>query len=465
MIFEFFKRSLLVVLGILVTVYMVRVLDSRNQIPLEPEHLIQLDRDYDVDRDGVINWQAYRSLERDLAEDLDQQLAERSRNTSRINRHHINNPLRQVEKNWNYSQLLEPQQVSGVAVLVHGLTDSPYSVRATAEIFQQQGYITYAPRLPGHGYNVGSLSSRDRRDWMAIVEMTIQEAIKNQQPGQPFILGGYSTGAALAIKYAMDCEAMQTPCPDKLLLISPALQITPFAVFAHIHKLVSWIPYLQQFQWNSLAPEIDLYKFSSFPKNPGWDSYQLSNELFSGMTESRLPPMLVFQSIVDATVSTPAVMRFMLNVQPNHHQVVFYDFNRYQVYTELFLTKFEAAAYFLAMAPTSLDITLISNTSASTQQVSAYQIFPEEPGFQKSPIGLSWPKAVYSLSHIALPFAPLDTAYGEVGTAISRARPLGERNVLSISPDYFQRLRYNPFFDYQASRIKSWLTNEVRNGS
>ena len=462
MILELFKRSLLVALSILVTVYMVRALDSRNQIPLEPEHIIQLDRDYDADQDGLITWQEYQSLEMDLAKDLDQQLAERSLSASRVNRHHFNNPLRQAEINWNYSQLLKPQQVSGVAVLLHGLTDSPYSVRATAEIFQQQGYITYAPRLPGHGYNVGSLGSRDRRDWMAIVEITIREAIKNQQPGQPLILGGYSTGAALAIKYAMDCEAMQSPCPDKLLLISPALAVTPFAMFGHLHRLVSWIPYFQQFQWNSLTPEIDPYKFSSFPKNPGWDSHQLSNELFSRMTESKFPPILVFQSIVDATASTPAVMKFMLNVQPNHHQVVFYDFNRYEVYTELFLTNFETEAYFLTKAPTSLDITLISNTSASTQQVSAYQIFPETLGYQRSPTGLSWPRAVCSLSHIALPFSPLDTSYGEVGTAISRARPLGERNVLSISPDYFQRLRYNPFFDYQASRIKSWLADEPR---
>ncbi|SQC42641.1 membrane protein [Klebsiella pneumoniae] len=39
----------------------------------------------------------------------------------------------------------------GGVVLLHGLTDSPYSVRYLAQLWQQRGYVAVVPRLPGHG--------------------------------------------------------------------------------------------------------------------------------------------------------------------------------------------------------------------------------------------------------------------------------------------------------------------------
>ena len=33
----------------------------------------------------------------------------------------------------------------------------------------------------------------------------------------------------------------------------------------------------------------------------------------------------------------------------------------------------------------------------------------------------------------------------------------GERGLLKISPNYFLRLRHNPFYDYMERRIIDWL--------
>lgn len=56
----------------------------------------------------------------------------------------------------------------GVAVMLHGLTDSPYSLKDIARIYQQQGFIAVVPRLPGHGtaprVNGGRLGSVAYRD-------------------------------------------------------------------------------------------------------------------------------------------------------------------------------------------------------------------------------------------------------------------------------------------------------------
>ena len=44
-----------------------------------------------------------------------------------------------VGRDWNRSFELEPSEVRGGALLVHGLTDSPYSMRAVAEVLRDWG--------------------------------------------------------------------------------------------------------------------------------------------------------------------------------------------------------------------------------------------------------------------------------------------------------------------------------------
>lgn len=53
--------------------------------------------------------------------------------------------------NWNRSQVLLPQgDIRGVAVLLHGLTDSPYSMRYLAQVWQQQGFVVVSRVMARH---------------------------------------------------------------------------------------------------------------------------------------------------------------------------------------------------------------------------------------------------------------------------------------------------------------------------
>jgi hypothetical protein len=69
-------------------------------------------------------------------------------------------------------------------------------------------------------------------------------------------------------------------------------------------------------------------------------------------------------------------------------------------------------------------------------------------------LGLSWPRAVYSLSHVALPFPPDDPLYGGEGRAKSPGIHLGdlalrgERGVLQVPADEMLRMRWNPFYSF-----------------
>ena len=54
---------------------------------------------------------------------------------------------------------MEPEgEARGVAVLLHGLTDSPYSLQHIARRYRDLGYVAVAIRLPAHGTVPGALT-------------------------------------------------------------------------------------------------------------------------------------------------------------------------------------------------------------------------------------------------------------------------------------------------------------------
>ena len=74
-------------------------------------------------------------------------------------------------------------------------------------------------------------------------------------------------------------------------------------------------------------------------------------------------------------------------------------------------------------------------------------------------LGLNWPRTLFSLSHIALPFPPEDPLYGATHDPASEHVHLGdlalrgERGVLAISPSEMLRIRWNPFYSYLEARM------------
>jgi len=78
-------------------------------------------------------------------------------------------------------------------------------------------------------------------------------------------------------------------------------------------------------------------------------------------------------------------------------------------------------------------------------------------------IGLSWPKDIYSLTHVALPFPPQDTLYGghpqdkSPGIQLGAISLRGERSVLQIPAADMLRLHWNPFYPYVELRVLEFL--------
>jgi pimeloyl-ACP methyl ester carboxylesterase len=459
------KSLLTWILLIILTIYCVRIFEALRMRDLDVEHSTTLSAEFSARTHAQLDWNGYLELEKEIAAEAAQLLAVRSGEAGKLNRYArdaVANPDN-YPTNWNRSYVKTPDVIRGGAVLLHGLTDSPYSWRPMADIFYDQGFRAWVPRMPGHGFVVGDLDQSHHEDWSAVVALTMLEARDNLSEDQPLILGGYSNGATLALNYAIDCQTDDSlPCPDAILLVSPAIAVSPVAVLARAHRVFSWIPGLEKFSWESIFPEVDPYKFTSFPKSAGWETSDLSRTMRDRLSSAGpLPSILAFQSVVDATVRTDAVLTFFASLPQGGHELVFYDLNRYEVFSDWLSVNLQNVEKFGERGPFPFDVTVLSNQKVGSREISDYRLPAGETAFSVNATDLVWPREVYSLSHIALPFPPDDPIYGEEGTAVGIHRPLGERDMLYLGAEYFQRLRHNPFYGYQETRIIQWL-EEVR---
>lgn len=113
-------------------------------------------------------------------------------------------------------------------------------------------------------------------------------------------------------------------------------------------------------------------------------------------------------------------------------------------------------------------LTVITNASAATADVVERSSPPGGSPGPATPLGLSWPQGVFSLTHIALPFAPDDPVFGTRGPGdvdglfLGALEPRGERALLVVPVEQFMRLSYNPFYSYLESRAAAWLAPESR---
>ncbi|MDH4046902.1 MAG: lysophospholipase [Gammaproteobacteria bacterium] len=468
-------RLLGMLLAVCAAIYLLRAVDSRSMPDLGPEHRVSFEAEFSADKENEVDWQTYVQIEDALAAELDTEIRKSGRSNSLLDRYSADSltfPGR-FDRNWNRSFEIPTQDAQGAAVLLHGLTDSPYSLLSIAETLAGAGYNVVVPRMPGHGFAVGGLRQVHWEDWTAAVRIAVRHA--KQLPGgdQSLVIAGYSNGGLIAIDYALRCVDENVPCPDALILLSPAVAVTPLAAVTNWHSVISWIPFFEKFGWLSVLPEIDPFKFTSFPKRAGWEIYRISRRVHRQLeTPARvrvLPPILTFQSVVDDTVSSAAIVENLYSKLPaNGSELVVYDVNRNNTAIHLMRQKpDDPLEHFSSVAPLAYGVTVLRNRDVHSNQIDAATLTAGSTGVSTTRTGLSWPTSVYSLSHIALPFRSDDRLYGDGRTmdpddsdvVFGAMAPRGERGVLLLSPEFFLRARHNPFYEYQAATILRWIAS------
>ncbi len=192
---------------VLLTVVLVFALQARARLAdLRPWHQVSLAAEFHAGADAPKTFAEYRALEDRLFAELRRKVLDdpAAADTQWLGRYTPGSiPARlALETPYNRSFELVPAEIRGAALLVHGLSDSPYSMRALADTLYAQGYYVLALRLPGHGTIPAGLTDVSWRDWYAAVALAARYAA-SQAPGKPFIAAGHSTGAALVTLYSV----------------------------------------------------------------------------------------------------------------------------------------------------------------------------------------------------------------------------------------------------------------------
>ena len=434
---------------------------------LKPWHTEPFDEEFNALRDGNLDFDGYLKLEARLFDAMSARIAtwDHSGEAYVYSRFNPDSNVSRLAEGapFNRSFRLTAPDPGGHALLVHGLSDSPYSMRALAEALHARGFEITVLRLPGHGTLPSAMTQMSAADWTAAVRIAARDVASRAPSGQPFYIGGYSTGGTLVLQYALD--ALADPSlrkPDRILLVSPAIEVPEVAVVANVLDMLSIVPLpvLQKVRWQEIGVEYDPYKFNSFAINATRQVSRSTRTLQESLTKAaesgrieHMPPVVTWQSVVDATVGANGVADVLYSrLHGEAHRLVLFDVNRYRALGSVQRPNAGALIERLSKAPRAYTLDIVANTSEQDRSVLVRRLMPDG-GVSVRETNLQWPETLVSLSHVAMPFAPDDPVYGlnpgsgrdgipSIGSWLFR----GENGAVTVSLGSLTRPRSNPFW-------------------
>jgi alpha-beta hydrolase superfamily lysophospholipase len=467
-----------IILALLITVIYVRAFS--NAPPLKPWHTEVLTEEFTEDMvdKQVHNFKDYLELEQRLFKQLDEQIYARTKTgpahiLERYSSGSAADPNRR-QTDWNHSFELTSDPAVGGVLLLHGMSDSPYSLRALGEALNSHGYQVIGLRSPGHGTAPSGLKRATWQDMAAAVKLAM-EHLEPSLGSRPIHIIGYSTGASLALDYTLNAvEEAGAIVPASLVLISPAIRIHSAGALAGFKNSLSVLPGLDGLAYLSVMAEFDPYKYNSFATNAGAQVHRLTRDVDRRLqvlaqnpeVVGKLPPILVLKSTVDSTVTTDAVVdNLLMRLAAGRNELVLFDINRNAAIKSTLLVSDPGPLTHRMMANPDLPfaVTFITNENPhSTRVVVRHKAPFSLAASEIENLDLYWPGDVVSLSHIALPFPPDDPLYGQrpppdddlvfLGDLAFK----GEQGLLKLPPEWLLRMRYNPFYDYLQKRVLQW---------
>jgi esterase/lipase len=193
----------------------------------------------------------------------------------------------------------QPEAPRGIAVLVHGLSDTAFAMRDLANSLSRQCFESRVLLLPGHGTRPADLMVVDHRDWLAHVEAAVTQAGRENDV---VVLAGFSLGAALSL-------AVAAGSPDKVdavIGLSPAYRLRSTT----LARLARWVAAFRP--WLDLGPREDFARYGAMPTKGIASTMALLSLMDSRVRRvgAVKTPWLVVQSEDDEVLDVAATRQF-----------------------------------------------------------------------------------------------------------------------------------------------------------
>jgi alpha-beta hydrolase superfamily lysophospholipase len=442
---------------------------------VDPWHTIRLRGEFTARDESGLDFAGYQAMEAKLFEEERQAIAAMPTDAPYYvgSRYDPNGPALRLAPGqpYNRSTRRTPASVRGAALLIHGLSDSPYSMQNLGDVLYAQGFEVTILRLPGHGTLPSGMVGMDYDDWVAAMHVAARDISTRLPKGLPFYIAGYSTGGSLALTYALDRATPGSDpslrAPSRVLLFSAAVELVRAAALTRVLDVFAKLPVdaFEKVNWQSIGPEYDPYKFVSFPVNASRQvlkaTRRLQRQLLQAEQAGRLdalPPIVAFQSAVDSTVGAHGITTTVFSrLKGAQHRLVLFDVNRHQRYDLVRRPSSEAlvrgVTEGVASGTRGHSLVLVTNRAHDTEEVEVRTYTPGQALASVTQPGLSWPVNLVSVGHVSVPFPADDPLYGYIPGSGAHGVPSigswtlrGEEGAIVIPLGALGRLRANPFW-------------------
>ncbi len=203
-------------------------------------------------------------------------------------------------------------------LLIHGLTDSPYSLRATAESLRETYpcSLIRAVLLPGHGTWPGDSLTMSHQDWRTIVDYGVN-SFQHEDAVTSLYMVGFSTGTSLTVDYlSRHPVPAEQPRDDKIhgaVMMAAAVKANSSIAF-----LAPWVRHVTT--WMSHHKEQDAIRYESFSYHAAAEFYLLTEDMVQPANALTVPVMMVVPAD-DTTVDTQAAREFFCYANQNGEPV------------------------------------------------------------------------------------------------------------------------------------------------
>ncbi len=165
--------------------------------------------------------------------------------------------------------------------------------------------------------------------------------------------------------------------------------------------------------------------------------------------------------MVDATVNVHATVNDLYRRLPEgNHTLVLFDINHHFSSSHLVKQSVADSLQKLRITPPDAHYTFDLISDINSTDNTLIQI---TNGKMVKNLHFTWPKNLYSLSHLAMPVSRNDPLYGDKNAPKSPGIQLGylaiygESSVLQTSASSLLRQRWNPFHKYTTQRVLNFM--------
>ncbi len=223
--------------------------------------------------------------------------------------------------------LKHDNEIAGV-LLIHGYMAAPKEMEGFAHHLHESGYTVYAPRLKGHGTAPEDLAKTSYRQWIESVE---EAFVVLRHSCSKVIIGGFSTGAGLALDLATRVEDIAA-----IFAVAPPIRLQDLGS-RFIPAIDMWNAMIKKIHLNSIAKEFIENRpenpHINYVRNPIAGVHQLEKlmEYIEPKLKTIQNPTLVVQSRKDPVVNPKGALRLFNRLGSEFKEYYIFDYDRHGI--------------------------------------------------------------------------------------------------------------------------------------